>query len=48
MTSYQFIIISSALGGILAGIAMIHRVLNDILIVLLHERDNNNARETKE
>lgn len=48
MTSYQFIIISCALGGILAGVTMIYNLLSDIFIVLIHVRDNNNARETKE
>ena len=52
MTSYQFIIISCALGGILASLALIYNVMHDILIVLHYiskaGQDDNNARETKE
>lgn len=48
MTSYQFIIIISVLCGILAGVAMIYNLLSDIFIVLIHERDNSDAREIKE
>ncbi len=48
MTAYQFIIISSVLGGVLAGMVMIYNVLNDILIILIHKKDNGDAWETKE
>ncbi len=48
MDEYLFIIIICVLCSILAGVAMIYNLLSDIFTVLIHDRDNNDAQETKE